>query len=53
MEDRTLVTPPTEDAGFEIEILAEPPAEVVVPIPGGCNSSNGSNSSCSNDEATV
>lgn len=40
---------PMED-GFEIEMLAEPPAEVVVPIPGGCNSSNGSNSSCSNDE---
>jgi hypothetical protein len=38
-----------ESTGFEIEVLAEAPAEVVVPIPGGCNSSNGSNSSCSND----
>jgi hypothetical protein len=40
-----------ETIGFEIKILAESPAEVVVPIPGGCNSSNGSNSSCSNDQA--
>jgi hypothetical protein len=42
---------PTE-TGFEIEVLADPPAEIIVPIPGGCNSSNGSNSSSNDPEVS-